>query len=373
MKRRIVVIGGGIVGSSIAYHLVRRGADVVLLDRDPNPPRHASRASFAWMNARDKHPREYHDLNRRSLDLWQRFADTLSADIGLRWGGDLRWTKSAEDARESETRVALLQSWGYQARNITREDAEILAPGINFEGFSGASISEGDGLVDAIQATLALQTRGVEVGLEVKRGEAVVGLGGTTRVESVVTDRGKYPCDVCVIAAGADTADIAAFVDVVVPMYDTFGATLVTGQAAQLFDGPCVMHGPKRDRIPLAIRQSADGTVVLHGGQHGQMHDASYGQADDEAAEILKAATTIAPALKGVELVEVRRARRPIPKDGQSIVGFDDKVLNLYVAATHSGVTLAPLIGLWAATEVLDGVSVDLLAPFRLSRFGGHA
>ena len=58
-----------------------------------------------------------------------------------------------------------------------------------------------------------------------------------------------------------------------------------------------------------------------------------------------------------------------MPKDEYPIVGFAAGCPNLYVAAMHSGVTLAPLVGQLAATEILDGATVDLLEPFRPSRF----
>ncbi|OUC08262.1 hypothetical protein RY27_10005, partial [Litorilinea aerophila] len=66
---------------------------------------------------------------------------------------------------------------------------------------------------------------------------------------------------------------------------------------------------------------------------------------------------------------EVRRGRRPIPEDGLPILGFTQAVANLYLAAMHSGVTLAALVGELAALEIATGRPVDLLAPYRLERF----
>jgi len=59
-----------------------------------------------------------------------------------------------------------------------------------------------------------------------------------------------------------------------------------------------------------------------------------------------------------------------LPQDEFPILGFADSCPNLYIAATHSGVTLAPIIGQFAALEILDGARVEMLAPYRLSRFG---
>ena len=61
---------------------------------------------------------------------------------------------------------------------------------------------------------------------------------------------------------------------------------------------------------------------------------------------------------------------RPMPLDGYPVLGLSRTVPNVYLAVTHSGVTLAPLVGEYTAIEILDGVSVDLLAPYRVERFG---
>ena len=63
---------------------------------------------------------------------------------------------------------------------------------------------------------------------------------------------------------------------------------------------------------------------------------------------------------------------RVLPVDGFPIVGFPERRPNLYIAAMHSGMTMCPIIGQLAAMEILDGVTVDLLASYRLSRFTKH-
>jgi glycine/D-amino acid oxidase-like deaminating enzyme len=62
-----------------------------------------------------------------------------------------------------------------------------------------------------------------------------------------------------------------------------------------------------------------------------------------------------------------------MPADGYPIAGFDERAAGVYVLVTHSAVTLAPLLGQLAANEIVDGASVELLAPYRLARFGSGA
>jgi len=94
-KPHVVVIGAGILGASIAFHLSLRGAQVTVVDAG-QPGHGTTRVSFAWLNAYSKNPYHYHDLNRRSLDMWPRFAHRLAqaqdvTQVRLTWGGELRW------------------------------------------------------------------------------------------------------------------------------------------------------------------------------------------------------------------------------------------------------------------------------------------
>ena len=75
------------------------------------------------------------------------------------------------------------------------------------------------------------------------------------------------------------------------------------------------------------------------------------------------------PLLSTVKVKQVRTGMRPMPEDGLPVIGFTEAVPNLYMTVMHSGVTLAALTGEFAATEILDSASIDILAPYRLDRF----
>ena len=104
-KRKIVVIGAGIVGASIAFNISRRpDVDLTLIDRS-QPGSVATGHSFAWLNSFSKEPDHYHDLNRRSLNMWDRFARRIDAQAAVTWGGELRWVSEQSDATELRGRV----------------------------------------------------------------------------------------------------------------------------------------------------------------------------------------------------------------------------------------------------------------------------
>jgi glycine/D-amino acid oxidase-like deaminating enzyme len=147
---RVVVVGAGIVGGSIAYHLSRRQVAVTVLERH-QPGAGASSHSFAWLNAFGKDPVAYHDLNRRSMEGWYRFARDLEADIGLYWGGELRWVTTLEGAKALHERIQQLQTWGYPSRLITAEELLRLEPGLVPGAVSAASLGMIDGQVEPLK------------------------------------------------------------------------------------------------------------------------------------------------------------------------------------------------------------------------------
>ena len=112
----VVVVGAGIVGASIAWRIAARGFRVTLIDK-AEPGSGASSHSFAWINAGAKEPLRYHNLNRRSLEMWHRFAAALSDDgdvssVGLRWGGKVSWESEPGAVEQLVERVRQLQTWG---------------------------------------------------------------------------------------------------------------------------------------------------------------------------------------------------------------------------------------------------------------------
>jgi glycine/D-amino acid oxidase-like deaminating enzyme len=373
-RPRVVVVGAGIVGVSIALHLSLGGAQVTVLEAG-QPGQGTSAVSFAWINARDKNPRHYHDLNRRSLDMWPRLARQLGGDIGLTWGGELRWAASPAEAEDMQARVAQLQSWGYPIRLLEPGRVKALEPALLTGPITAASYTPIDGHVDTGKVVRACLDRLAERGTVFQTGSKVIGLQlarpahQPPGVEAVITESKEFACDAVVLAAGPDTPALAAQAGIALPLYHTFGATILTEPLPPIFQTAAVIHTSRQAIPPMNIRQLPDGSVMLHGGSHGGAEDRSLGQTDDEIAQVIEAAPQYIPALKEAKIKAVRTGRRPIPNDGLPIIGFAKAAPNLYLSVMHSGVTLAALVGEFAAIEIINNVRIDLLEPYRIERF----
>lgn len=373
-SQAIVVVGAGIIGASIAFRLASRGAQVTVLDAG-EPGHGASVVSFAWINARDKNPRAYHDLNRRSVDIWDRFARELGIDVGLQWGGELRWTATEEGAATMRERVRTLQRWGYRIELLKETKVHALEPDLITGPIAAASYSTVDGHVNTALVVAACLERARAFGADVRTQTPVVGFemeehAEKRRIAAVRTADGAFACDQTVLAVGPDSPAVAELAGVQLPVHHTFGATIITTPVAPLLRRVAVVQTATDAAPQVAFRQFADGRVMIHGGD-GATESGSMGRTEEEVAKLFAAAKRFVPALRDAEVAEVRRGRRPIPDDGHPVLGFTSGVPNLYLATMHSGVTLSALVGELAAQEIIDGVRVDLLELYRVARFAG--
>ncbi len=119
---RIVVVGAGIVGASIAYHLVKRGASVVIVEA-VRPGAEATEKSFGWINATfSKRPRGYFDLNQLGLAAWRRLEIELGGELKVQWGGSVSWAPAGKTAEELRENVHTHQQWGYPTHLIDEDE-----------------------------------------------------------------------------------------------------------------------------------------------------------------------------------------------------------------------------------------------------------
>jgi len=368
-KLQVIVVGAGIVGASIAYHLARREVSVTLIDQG-QPGHGASSHSFAWINAGAKSPASYHDFNRRSLEMWDRFAGQLGVDVGLRWGGKLSWESTPEGARELEERVRQLQAWGYPSRLIDVKELCELEPGLSPGPVAAAEFSEIEGHAEPQRVVDACVRRITQKGGQIQTG-TVNSLSlspGDNRVRSVGTSQGDLACEVLVLAAGVDTTALAALAGINIPQQESPGVVIRTDPRPPLLSSVPVVYAPALDagHSEIHLRQTSDGALMIgEGTQHSIRQDDSQAHADD----LLAQAVHYLPALAGAQAIPVPVGYRPMPLDGYPVLGFTQAAPNVYIALTHSGVTLAPLIGELAAIEIVDGATVESLADYRPERF----
>ncbi len=367
--RHVAVIGAGIVGATIGWRIAARGVRVTVIDK-AEPGSGASSHSFAWINAGAKEPVGYHNLNRRALEMWPRFAELLDGEVGLRWGGKVSWEAEPGAAEKLVARVRQLQSWGYPSRLVSAEELAELEPSLDVGPVAAAEYSENEGQVEP-QLVVDACIRRLEQYPNIVIGAIVEGLERRAdgAIRAVLTDAGRLPCDAVVLAAGVDTTALAALAGVNVPQAQSPGVVIRTTPLPPLLPNIPVVYAPPLGdgRREIHLRQCADGSFMIgEGDQESLAEDDSQAHADD----LLARAGRYLPGLAGARAIPVPVGWRPMPLDGYPALGFAPGAPNLYVALTHSGVTLAPVVSQLAALEICDGVRADaVLGPYRPERF----
>lgn len=353
-RSRILVIGAGIVGASIAYHLAKRGADVVIVD-DVGAAAGATSKSFAWINAHHFKKPDYHRLRYQSLAEYHRLDRELSGSLGLNWCGALSFDAPGN---AFDQRVEGFRRLGYPIEVVSQNRFREFEPNYGHPPDRALFLSM-EAALDPAKACRALVDAAVRSGARTVFGAEVIALRRDQgRLTGVETEAGSIDAGHVVVAAGVGAEKLLKAIEIDLPMANRSGVMLKSRPIE-----PTINHVIWGDRIH--IKQQHDGRLVI-----GEIFSESWTDRDPDviADQMLADAKRHLPDID-LEIEHMTIGLRPIPRDGMPVVGFAEGIDGLSIAVMHSGVTLAPIIGRITADEIIDGVRFDMLAPYRLSRF----
>lgn len=324
LKHTVMVVGAGIVGASIAYHLSARGAQVTILDAEV-PGAGASRHSFGWIG---KSPWENSPAGQsRALGLqhWKRLAAEVPG-LDLHWSGALVWGEDFAGGTDP----------------ISQEQAALHEPRLLMPP-SQAGYKRDDGWLDPTRAAQALVRAAQRLGAHTSFGTPVTRVHRASDGAVVGVELGSETllATTVVVAAGVGSAALCR----------TAGAELAMVSSPAVMVRLSAPQGLVRGIVAndeFEVRQSPDGTVLMPLDYH---HETS-------TEELLRTAER-ARALFVDSFDGARDARslsaeigwRPMTADSQPRVGYSE-VPGLYIAVVHPGVTLAAAVGDTAARDI---------------------
>lgn len=353
MAKRVIVIGSGIIGASVAYHLAKGGAEVTVLEAGETGGV-ATRASWAWINASWGNPEPYFRLRVRSIEHWHRMQSEIPS-LAVNWCGGLIWDIPPA---ELDAYAAERARWGHPLRKVARGEIHAIEPNL-------ASVPEhayfapGEGMLEPVATARVLLDAARALGTDVLADTRVKWLAEEHgRVVGVMTDVGVIHADETVVAAGADTARLLDSVGLTFRMSAPAGLLSHSRPAPRLLNGLVMTPG-------LHLRQTAEGRIVAGTDFAGADPE---GNAEGLAAELQAKVEAMVEGAEGLGLDFFTVGYRPTPADGFSAIGRPHGRTGLYLVVTHSGVTLAAGLGLFAAQELLTGGRDPLLATFSPDR-----
>jgi glycine/D-amino acid oxidase-like deaminating enzyme len=367
---RCIVIGAGVVGLAVASELARAGASVLVLEATA-PGAGASGTSYAWVNANLKPPEAYFRLNLQGMEEHARLAGR-DADW---WHphGHLRWAFAGPDSEELSRGVRQMSDLRYPVRVVGRDEALRLEPDLLLpDSIDSAVFFPSEGHCDP--ALLMAHLLGV---LRAHDGKVrypvrVKALASTARSASVVLADGQVlDADHVVSCVGRWTEALMSTVGAHIPMQPHTGpGSPPMGYLATTSPVPSRLQRVVT-AADLNVRPHGGGRLLLQAPDLDESADVSDPPRADGgvAAELLRRLrsrlrTTVAARIEWIGV-----GWRVLPGDRLTVAGPLDPERRQYVVATHSGVTLAPLLGRLVRSELVEGNTEEALAQFRPDRF----
>lgn len=369
-KVSVGVVGGGIVGASIALHLSRAGAQVTLFEKIA-PATGATGKSFAWINASTSDP-HYRALRLKSINAYHELDRQLN--LNITWGGSIHWTTNLAESERMKANAAEFSQAGYDARIISADELAALSPNLRLGPFQLAFFNALDGHMDPVFVTKKMLAAANHLGADIVHPCEVRDLqfkGG--RLFGVSTTAGEYRLDRLVIAGGVDTPILAEQAGYTPPLKHSPGILLHTQPV-----GPVI--GRVVESPTLHFKQYPDGRIIgndryyapdipVHQGILEGPLDMPEEFREIHGERILGKIKEKMPVARDATFDHLTLGYRPMPKDRLPIVGFSPGNPHVYIAVMHSGVTLAAIMGRYISNEIMSADLVDDLAPYRPDRF----
>ncbi|KAB8061184.1 FAD-dependent oxidoreductase [Janthinobacterium sp. FT14W] len=348
MKRKtpqhIIVIGAGIVGAALAYHLASKGAKVTVVEAG-GIACGVTGTSFAWLNASCAGIDPIAALRGGAIAAWRRL-ETQVPGLAVRWHGALSY--GTQDGRVSPSCMVI------ERPRIAQLEPRLKQPP------EQALYEAEQGAIDAVAATHALLAAAQALGATVRTHTPVRGFAVLeAKVAGVETAAGVIEADTVVLAAGTGTAALAAQLGASLPIHASPAIFLRYQAPPGLVRGIISSHA-------MEVRQAEDGTMLA---AEDYVDDAPENQ---PAAMAQRTAIAIRSELEGADAIAPEFScvgLRPMPADGVPVIGCLPQVEGAYVCAMHPGVVLAGIVGQLASGEIVDGQPASALEACRPARF----
>lgn len=341
MKKRIVVVGAGITGASIAWHLAQLEFDVTVIEQNV-PASGATGSAFGWITGavRDDAPDVL--LRRAALADWHRLEEQIP-ELQINWSGSLKYGVTSQVCLPDEHLL-------YRTEIASLEPALKVPP-------SEARYAAKDGAIDAIEATRTILNKACCKGVVLQNQTTVTGICLTKgKVTGVLTSQGKLEADCVVLACGTGISTLTKLMTTPVPI-------LASPAVLLRFTAPQCTVKTIISGDDIEVRLAHNGNLLAA---------EDYPENGGVGETVIAAEASVINRIRGAEsvsLIQYSVAERPFPQDGYPVLGFTDESKSVYIATMHPAVTCAATIGRLVSEELHDGKNDEIPENYRPSRF----
>ena len=386
MNQSVIVVGGGIVGTSTAYYLAKMGVHVTLLEAEDIASGTSGACDRAIM-LQSKTPGPMLELALESAGMYAGLEAELEADLEYRQGGGMILVETAEEMEAIKTLVGRQRQAGLDVALLSAEETRERQAGLS-EHVLGSTWWARDAEVNPLNVCFGMAKSARRLGALIRLGMRATGLiSQQGRVVGVEFGQERVYADAVVVALGVWTPELLRTIGADVPITPRRGQILVSERVpafvhSNVLSGAYIAakhaksSGGDKPADPagvgLSLGQTASGSLLIGGSREFVGYDLR------STAEVIRAigqsAVRLFPAMAGIRVVRAFAGLRPYTPDGMPIIGPVEEWPGLYVAAGHEGdgIALGPVTGRIMANLASGRDPGWDIGPFALSRFAKH-
>ncbi len=364
----VVIVGGGIIGCSIAYYLAKSGVeDIVVIEKD-----YLSAGSTGRCGAGVRHQWGLEMnilLAKDSIAEFERLNDEIPTefDIDFKQKGYLMLAYSDKVVDQYKRNIKLQKSLGVDVNLLTPKEAKEIVPHLNIDGLQAATFCPKDGHINPFIATLVYAIGAERLGVKFHKYIEVIDVEvKEDMVKSVLTTKGKIETNYLINAAGPYSQFLAEMAGVKLPIYSERHQILVT-QPVKYIQDPMVIsleHGFYCQQVP-------HGSFIMGFGDPNELKGTDISSSWNFMEEMAHKVTPVLPVLKEFKVVRQWSGLYNMSPDAQPILGNTEQVKNMYSAVGFSGhgFMLAPSVAKLTAQMINNQpLSIDV-SVLNLKRF----
>lgn len=363
-----VIVGAGIMGCSIAYHLAARGMrNVIVLERD-QIARGATADAAGGIRLQFSTETNIR-LSQASLEVWEHFPDRFGTDINLRQQGYLFLVTGDDEVATFKSNLQLQQQLGVPVRWVTPAEIRELNPAVVVDDLAGGTFCPRDGWADTYSSTMGFAQAARRLGVEIVEESPVIGFDVVgDRVRGVRTASEEFTTELAIVCAGPQTHAVGHLAGVDIPIHPYRRMSFIT----EPFDA-----------VPSSVPMTIDFATGLY--FHPESHGFLFGMSnpdeptgtnktvdDDWMLRTVEELCRRAPAFEEARVLRGWAGFYEITPDDNPILGRIDEVDGLVVAAGFSGhgFMQGPAVGMCIAELLVDGEASTVdISEFSPSRF----
>ncbi len=380
-----VVVGGGIIGLSCAYYLLKRGKKVSLVEKNEIGAG-ASGACDDMILLQSKAPGISLELAIESLEIYKNLSNDLGMDIGFHTRGGMILIDKKEHLGLMESYVDSQRKYGLDIEIIDKKQVKKKHPYVK-EGIIASTFGTRDSQVDPMRVMKAFLKSNLDMGMDLYRNKNISEINKLSSWWQIRFDDGSsIETETIINAAGSWSSDIGKLVHVDIPVTPLKGQILVTEQLPSLGKEniwssdyivsklkPELIEADSIDKrlgIGLAFSQTADGNYLI--GSTREKGNFNKNTTYEAIETLTKQITYFFPILKKINMIRSFAGFRPLSQDGKPIICEVKENEGFFIATGHGGdgIALAPITGKLLSQLVCHEKTSMAIDELNISRFG---